>query len=555
MAPYVPPSPASVPTNVAAPQNGNIVVAGGRNRAASGSPGSQSFPIVAKLPVIHKAVNPIPKTPLRREEPLSFERVKQPALDPIAVAAVEDEEEAAPTDMVAHQAPPFLVSMLVHMALVIILALITFHEEIAQHIQLDAVYADALGQQLLDNRLQSPEALDMQVDVPALSFDLKPTLDPLAAPPRLSDTAFDPLQGTVNIEAPSIGLALSGREAGLKKALLPAYGGTTTTEGAVLAGLQWLKKQQLKDGGWSLVGPYPDGAVMENRCAATALALLAFQGYGVTHVTDGGGPPEFRDAVARGWDFLLKMQNKDGQFVHEGSRNQMMYAQAQASIAICEIYGMTKDEKFKKPAQLAINFAQKAQSLELGGWRYEPRFDSDTSVTGWFVMALQSGMMAGLEVQSPNLQLISDFLDRVSVENGAQYSYQVGGKPTTTMTAEGLLCRQYLGWKRDDPRLRAGIDLLLRNRIDHDNQNVYYWYYATQACHHMDGADWDQWNEKMREAIPAAQVKTGADKGSWHSSADQWGPQGGRLYVSCLSIFMLESYYRHLPIYKWRLGK
>ena len=78
----------------------------------------------------------------------------------------------------------------------------------------------------------------MQVDVPALSFDLTPALDPLAAPPRLTQTALDPLGGSTNIEAPSIGLALTGRDAGMKKALLPAYGGTATTEGAVLAGLE-----------------------------------------------------------------------------------------------------------------------------------------------------------------------------------------------------------------------------------------------------------------------------------------------------------------------------
>jgi hypothetical protein len=159
-------------------------------------------------------------------------------------------------------------------------------------------------------------------------------------------------------------------------------------------------------------------------------------------------------------------------------------------------------------------------------------------------------------VQSPNLQLVNDFLDRVSLEGGSMYAYQVGGEHRLTMTAEALLCRQYLGWKHDDPRLKAGIELLLSRRIDYDSDpNVYYWYYATQACHHMDGDVWDRWNEKMREAIPAAQTKTGPDKGSWHAAADRWGPQGGRLYVTCMSIFMLETYYRHLPTYKWRLSK
>ena len=57
----------------------------------------------------------------------------------------------------------------------------------------------------------------------------------------------------------------------------------------------------------------------------------------------------------------------------------------------------------------------------------------------------------------------------------------------------------------------------------------------------------------MRQAVPTAQVKTGNDKGSWSPAGDRWGAHGGRLYVTCLSIYMLEVYYRHLPIYKWRL--
>src|SRR5438093_3669146 len=175
------------------------------------------------------------------------------------------------------------------------------------------------------------------------------------------------------------------------------------------------------------------------------MALLAFQGYGASH-KPGATSPDFHDVVERGWNFLLKMQDKDGFFQHDGSHNSRMYAQAQASIAICELYGMTRDAKFKRPAQLALDFAHKAQSPELGGWRYDPRLDSDTSVTSWYVMALQSGLMAGLEVQSPNLELVNKFLDRVAREGGTQYAYQVGGEVRLPMTAEALLCRQYLGW-------------------------------------------------------------------------------------------------------------
>ena len=41
----------------------------------------------------------------------------------------------------------------------------------------------------------------------------------------------------------------------------------------------------------------------------------------------------------------------------------------------------------------------------------------------------------------------------------------------------------------------------------------------------------------------------GREKGSWDPSLDKWGPHGGRLFVTCMCTFMLEVYYRHMPIY------
>ncbi len=71
----------------------------------------------------------------------------------------------------------------------------------------------------------------------------------------------------------------------------------------------------------------------------------------------------------------------------------------------------------------------------------------------------------------------------------------------------------------------------------------------------MEGEPWNRWNEVMREVLPAKQVKEGPERGSWDPGGDQWGPQGGRLYVTCLHTFKLEVYYRHLPLYQYRLGE
>ncbi len=531
--PVLPPRPPLLPPGaesvLPAPVRVNVAPVAA---AAAKAPRAAAMPTVA---VVKKA-----KTPIAVGTP--------PPVDP----GVEEAPDLAGDAM--KNAPAFLVSTLVHMILVISLALFTFSQGTEQQVEIVAAYADSQGLQMLEDRLQSPEALDVPIETPAFSLGAIPVDDPFAAPPKFLDPTRDATQGITNGEAPNIGLALTGRESGMKKALSQIYGANATTEGAVVAGLEWLKKQQMRDGGWSLVGPYPDGAVVENRCAATAMALLAFQGYGTTHQSS-SLKPDFHDVVERGWNYLLKTQDKDGLFQHDGGHNHRLYAQAQATIAICEVYGMTKDQKFKRPAQLALDYAHKAQSPELGGWRYQPRLDSDTSVTGWFVMAFQSGLMAGLEVQSPNLDMVNRFLDRVAHDGGAQYSYQIGTEPLLSMTAEALLCRQYLGWKHDDERMRRGIDILLANRIEYQSEpNVYYWYYATQACHHMDGDDWNRWNEALRREVPAAQIKTGPNSGSWPVPlSDRWAPHGGRLFVTSLSVFMLETYYRHLPIYKWRL--
>jgi hypothetical protein len=335
----------------------------------------------------------------------------------------------------------------------------------------------------------------------------------------------------------------------MKKALQGAYGGTATTEEAVLRGLRWLRKQQQKDGLWSLSGPYSGGSNTPNQTAATAMALLAFQGNGNTHRTG-----EFSKQVADGWKALLKQQDADGSFYRGGgAHNHRLYSQAQATIAICELYGMTRDPEFKEPAQRAIDYAVKIQAPG-GGWRYEPGSDSDTSVTGWFVMGLQSGLMAGLEVPSPTLERIMQYLDSAQVNGGRQYAYLPGrSEGTPTMTAEGLLCRQYLGWGQADERLIDGVNFVNANPIDMGNQNSYYWYYATQVTHHMGGEHWKKWNGVMRQALPASQVKTGAEAGSWSPSEDRWANLGGRLYNTCLHIYMLEVYYRHLPIYKYKL--
>jgi hypothetical protein len=234
-----------------------------------------------------------------------------------------------------------------------------------------------------------------------------------------------------------------------------------------------------------------------------------------------------------------------------------MYAQGLATIALCECYALTADAKLKPAAQHAIDFIKHAQH-EAGGWRYKPNEAGDTSVVGWQVMALKSGQLAGLNVPKETLEGAGKFLNSVMTSDGSGYKYTEGTPASPTMTAVGLLCRQYLGWNYKNPNLLAGVNTL-KNSPPGALNSIYFYYYATQVMHHMQGESWDAWNPKMRDALVSKQDK-GTDtkhahqKGSWSPVNDAHGPSGGRLMVTSLSLLTLEIYYRHLPLYRRDLG-
>ena len=89
--------------------------------------------------------------------------------------------------------------------------------------------------------------------------------------PELSEIA--PLElGVGEVQVDIAKPMFNGRTGAMRKALLSIYGGTKQTEDAVALGLEWLKRNQQKNGSWSMQGPFGDGGITENRTAATAMA-------------------------------------------------------------------------------------------------------------------------------------------------------------------------------------------------------------------------------------------------------------------------------------------
>jgi hypothetical protein len=345
-----------------------------------------------------------------------------------------------------------------------------------------------------------------------------------------------------------------GRSSGTRQQLVTAGGGNAESEACVAAGLKWMASHQAPDGHWSLDGFNQHGHCnclgfgQSNDIAATALGLLPFLGAGETHKD---AKSVYKHTVDRGLRYLVSRQARDGNY------GGGMYAHCLATIAICEAYGMTTDPVLKPSAQRAMNYLRAAQS-DGGGWRYEPREAGDTSVTGWAVMALKSGQMAGLEVddsRNPTLGRASRFLNSCMTADGTGYGYQSPQELSASMTAVGLLCRLYLGTGPRNTGIQGGVQRLRQAPPAQANRNIYYYYYATQVMHQIGGDAWESWNPLIRNLLVKSQDK-GTDpkhphmKGSWSPSGDLWGGSGGRIMTTALSILTLEVYYRHLPLYR-----
>lgn len=459
--------------------------------------------------------------------------------------------------------PAWVVSLVIHCLLLTLLALWTLQDDDGEQIvisstvntvreegtELEAKFDTANFDLPIPNELDvtDPEIRDTVIKADQDAMELR--VDPA------SEASLPEIQAVRNrIESQSGSFAsVAARDPRVRVEMIQREGGTTLTEAAVSRGLRWLSLHQSENGGWSLNRfnrvsgcNCRNSASQSNDVAATALVLLPYLGAGQTHLTG-----RYKTNVARGLRFLLDNQSEDGKLASASAGNSLMYGHGQAAIVLCEAFFMTGDEKLREPAQRAINYIVKAQHKG-GGWRYRPGQEGDTSVVGWQIMALHSAKVAGLEVPPATLQLASHFLDSVQSNDGATYAYIPSQRrsPKPTMTAEGLLCRMYLGWKLDNPGMQQGVKILAEKYPPtYRGAEMYYWYYGTQTMHHAGGKAWEDWNFDMRKILVEGQSKKGHEAGSWSPKSGH-DHAGGRIYTTSLAVCTLEVYYRHLPIFR-----
>jgi len=340
-----------------------------------------------------------------------------------------------------------------------------------------------------------------------------------------------------------------------KSQIAAAHGGSAKTEAAVTAALKWLAAHQEPDGRWNprrfgagqeseALGHNRGGAGAKADAGITGLALLALLGAGHTHERG-----DYKQTVAKALQFIIDVQHPNGNLGGDAEPFAFMYCHGMATLALSEALAMTGDERLKEPVRKAIGYTIASQNRTTGGWRYRPHESGDLSQLGWQLMALKSAELGGVEVPQETKDGMQRFLQGVSSGNhGGLASYRAGERVSRPMTAEGLVCKQFLGMPRQNPAGDEAGDFILGELPGTGQSNFYYWYYGTLSMYQLQGSHWQKWNDALTHQLIRTQVDRGEDAGSWEPD-DLWGSYGGRVYSTALSTLCLEVYYRYLPLY------
>jgi hypothetical protein len=353
-------------------------------------------------------------------------------------------------------------------------------------------------------------------------------------------------------------------------------GGTVESELGVTGGLDWLARHQAEDGHWGpdCLGPTGSRCEKEHPCsgpggqyepALTGLAILAFQAGGNY---DFNGQ-KYSENVRRGLDWLVARQGADGELVTRLSpavaipierqvyNPRFMYEHAIATFALTEACALARaakrhvDERYLAASIKAVKFIEDQQHDD-GGWRYSilKSERSDSSISGWAMLALKTAKEADLKVNSSTISRMTAFFKRQADPLTGRTRYFMTQYLTDATTGVGMMVDEFVNQDRDSELIHLASTYLADQAEAHwgkdhvQGPDFYLWYNCTLAMFMAGGDNWKRWNDVVRNHVLSLQVKgTDCTRGSWDPN-DQWGGEGGRVFSTALAVLTLEVYYR-----------
>jgi RNA polymerase sigma factor (sigma-70 family) len=325
------------------------------------------------------------------------------------------------------------------------------------------------------------------------------------------------------------------------KIIKPQQVQLATTVEAVERALKWLSRHQEIDGKWNPEKYEGKKGGKDSDIGITAFVCLAFTRAGYSHLPDSKYGKTLRKAL----DKLISCQDKETGAISSG------YVHAIATTALCEAYRLGKDKHIGETASKALDFCLYAQNEKEGGWRYQPKQSPDTSVTSWYVVALKTGLNAGVKTNPLEKDKIIrtmkkslNWIDKCTDKKTGMVGY-MGSKGTVRLTALGMVCKLFCGVsKKDQMLIKKQAELLLKHLPEWKKRDFYYWYYGTMAMHEMGGKYWTVWNKKMKTALITNQNIGGEKDGSWDIGPEDGAKTGGKIWSTAGGALCLEISYK-----------
>ena len=285
--------------------------------------------------------------------------------------------------------------------------------------------------------------------------------------------------------------------------------------------------------------------------ALPALAAMACLATG--HVP---GDAKYGRLIDRSLEYILSHQEESGYFGEVG--NGKMYAHAIATLLLTEVSGMVskeRQEQIDAALPKAIKLILDAQNIKKdkwsggqGGWRYTPKStDSDTSCSGWCLMALRSARLNGAQVPGTAIKSAVEYMHRHHNKKLGCFGYQQVEQYPVTLSGAGILCLELCG-RHEDPDSMAAARYLMGIYRDPEKgmlkqeYKFYGMYYASQGLFQIGGENWKEFSDWMYSTwVPMQRAD-----GSWNGRGGEDAP----VYATSMIILAFAVPYRQLPVYQ-----
>lgn len=317
---------------------------------------------------------------------------------------------------------------------------------------------------------------------------------------------------------------------------VPAFppGATAETVRVIKRGLEFLKREQGKDGSLRSAGRFGSYPV-----SMTALGGLAFMASGSTPVR-GPYAPQVRGAVK----FCLSQQRPNGVLAAMVEEAHSMYGHGFAMLLLSQAYGAEEDKAMQRRLRVAlrraIQLTARAQSGD-GGWDYTPDSRRDEgSVTITQVQALRACRNAGLHVPRQVIDRAIRYLERSQRADGG-IAYDVRGATSLPAISAAACAVLYNAGKFDSPMAERCFAYAWRTNQPQVTGRSHYLYsqlYLSQAAWQRGDKYWNQYYPAVQRVLARLQ----AGNGSWK------GEFVGPVYGTAAACLILQVPFNHLPI-------